>query len=103
MQTRATTGDTPGKRLKIGLIGAVDTPRWSHPGQRRKPRIINSTSHMPSHPSPQTGLLIRPSLADDIPAFTAIYAHAVQTGTGSFELEAPDATEMARRRDDVLS
>jgi L-amino acid N-acyltransferase YncA len=58
---------------------------------------------MPAHPTQQTGLLIRPSIADDIPAFTAIYAHAVQNGTGSFELEAPDATEMARRRDDVLS
>ena len=58
---------------------------------------------MPAHPTPQTRLLIRPSVADDIPAFTAIYAHAVQNATGSFELEAPDATEMARRRDDVLA
>ena len=57
---------------------------------------------MHEHPN-QTRLVIRPSTSDDIPAFASIYAHAVQTGTGSFELEAPDATEMARRRDDVLA
>ncbi len=48
-------------------------------------------------------LLIRPSTLDDLPAITAIYAHAVLHGTGTFELEAPDEAEMARRRDDVLS
>lgn len=46
---------------------------------------------------------IRPSRPDDLPAITAIYAHAVRTGTGSFEIEAPDQAEMARRRDDVLA
>lgn len=46
---------------------------------------------------------IRPSRPDDLAAITAIYAHAVRTGTGSFEIEAPDQAEMARRRDDVLS
>ncbi len=48
-------------------------------------------------------LLIRPSTLADLPAITAIYAHAVLHGTGTFELEAPDEAEMARRRDDVLS
>ncbi|HLL17992.1 MAG TPA: GNAT family N-acetyltransferase [Rubrivivax sp.] len=51
----------------------------------------------------RAGLLIRPSTADDIPAFTGIYAHAVHNSTGTFELDAPDATEMSRRRDDVLA
>ena len=36
--------------------------------------------------------------AADIPAITAIYDHAVRHGTASFELEPPDAAEMARRR-----
>jgi phosphinothricin acetyltransferase len=53
---------------------------------------------MPAHPD----LLIRPSLPDDITAIAAIYAHNVLHGTGTFELEAPDEAEMARRRDDVL-
>lgn len=48
-------------------------------------------------------LLIRPSCADDVPAIVAIYAHHVLYGTGTFELDVPDADEMARRRDDVLS
>lgn len=47
--------------------------------------------------------IIRPSQARDIPAITAIYAHHVLTGTGTFELEAPSESEMANRRTDVLS
>lgn len=46
---------------------------------------------------------IRPSRPEDLPAITAIYAHAVRTGTGSFEIEPPDQAEMARRRDDILA
>lgn len=40
---------------------------------------------------------IRPATASDIPAITAIYAHAVRNGTASFELEPPDESEMTRR------
>jgi phosphinothricin acetyltransferase len=47
-------------------------------------------------------LLIRPSTEADLPAIARIYGHAVQHGTGTFELDAPDAAEMARRRADVL-
>jgi phosphinothricin acetyltransferase len=43
-------------------------------------------------------LLIRAATAADIPAITAIYDHAVRHGTASFELEPPDAAEMARRQ-----
>jgi L-amino acid N-acyltransferase YncA len=56
---------------------------------------------MPSH-IPASALVLRPSTADDLAAVTAIYAHNVLHGTGTFELEAPDLAEMARRRDDVL-
>jgi L-amino acid N-acyltransferase YncA len=48
-------------------------------------------------------LLIRPSAATDLRAMRDIYAHAALHGTGTFELEAPDHAEMARRRDEVLS
>lgn len=48
-------------------------------------------------------LAIRPSLDADLPAITAIYAENVLGGTGTFETEAPDAAEMARRRADVLA
>lgn len=40
---------------------------------------------------------IRPATEADIPAITRIYAHAVNTGTASFELEAPNEAEMSRR------
>ena len=46
---------------------------------------------------------IRPSTAADLPALTAIYAHHVLHGTGTFELEPPDEAEMSRRRDAVLA
>ena len=48
-------------------------------------------------------LLIRPSTTADLPAITAIYGRNVLNGTGTFELDAPDKAEMARRRDDVQS
>ena len=51
-------------------------------------------------PSP---LLIRPSTVADLPAITAIYAWNVLHGTGTFELEPPDQSEIARRREDVIS
>lgn len=40
---------------------------------------------------------IRPATLADIPAIARIYAHAVETGTASFELAAPDEAEMTRR------
>ena len=52
---------------------------------------------------PPSALLIRPSSPADLPAITAIYAHHVVHGTGSFELEAPNLDEMSRRRADVLA
>ena len=39
----------------------------------------------------------------DIPAITEIYAHHVLHGTGSFEIDPPDAEEMQRRRLEVVS
>lgn len=53
--------------------------------------------------SAEPELLIRPSGAEDLDAITAIYADAVVHGTGTFELDPPDAAEMTRRRDDVLA
>ncbi len=47
-------------------------------------------------------MLIRPSTEADLAAIQAIYAHAVQHGTGTFETEVPDLAEMTRRRSEVL-
>ncbi len=43
-------------------------------------------------------LLIRDSTPDDVAAITRIYGHHVLHGTATFEEEAPDARELARRR-----
>ncbi len=47
--------------------------------------------------------LIRPSREEDLPAITAIYAHHVLHGTGTFETEPPSAADMTSRRADVLA
>ena len=48
-------------------------------------------------------ILIRSSRDDDVPAIAAIYGHHVLHGVASFEDVAPDAAEMARRRNDIVT
>jgi len=50
-----------------------------------------------------TSASIRASRDADVPAMTAIYAHHVLHGTGTFETEPPTEADMAARRADVLS
>jgi L-amino acid N-acyltransferase YncA len=47
--------------------------------------------------------ILRPSADADVAAITAIYAHWVQTSSVSFEVDPPDAGEIARRRADILA
>lgn len=54
-------------------------------------------------PAARAPVRIRPSADADLPAMTAIYADAVRTGTGSFELEAPGLQDMTARRAAVLA
>ena len=42
-------------------------------------------------------MILRDATAADVPAITAIYAHHVLTGTGTFEEEPPGEAEMAAR------
>jgi L-amino acid N-acyltransferase YncA len=46
--------------------------------------------------------ITRESTPHDIGAITAIFRHAVLHGTGSFEIDPPDAAEMARRRATIV-
>lgn len=53
-------------------------------------------------PAPRYGQImvqpgIRPATVADIPAITAIYAHAVQHGTATFEIDPPSEGEIADR------
>ena len=50
----------------------------------------------------QYGFAVRIAERSDLQAIATIYAHHVQTGTASFEIEAPDTAEMARRWRDVV-
>jgi len=49
-----------------------------------------------------SSITIRPSRDEDVAQITAIYAHHVLHGTGTFETEPPSAADMAARRADVL-
>lgn len=46
---------------------------------------------------------LRPARDSDLPAITAIYAHHVLHGTGTFETTPPTEPEMSARRADVLA
>ena len=48
-------------------------------------------------------LSIRPAAPADVPSITRIYAHAVEHGTATFEIEPPDEAEMARRQQALLA
>jgi L-amino acid N-acyltransferase YncA len=50
-----------------------------------------------------TDIVIRGAAPADIPAITRIYAHAVEHGTATFEIEPPDEAEMARRLQALLA
>ena len=63
-----------------------------------------------SHPAatqqcamPEASIVLRDSTDADIPAIARIYGHWVRHGLASFELEPPDAAEMAGRRAAVLA
>jgi phosphinothricin acetyltransferase len=47
-------------------------------------------------------MIVRPSSEADVPAITAIYAYHVRHSLATFEIDPPDAGEMARRRLEVL-
>jgi phosphinothricin acetyltransferase len=49
-----------------------------------------------------SAVVIRPATPADVPAITRIYAEAVEHGTASFELEAPDEAEMSRRMQSLI-
>lgn len=51
----------------------------------------------------ETATVIRPSTPQDLPAMAAIYGWHVQNGTGTFELDAPGAAELGKRREAVLA
>ena len=47
-------------------------------------------------------IIVRHSVDSDINSITEIYAREVSTGLASFEVEPPDASEMAQRRRNIV-
>jgi len=50
----------------------------------------------------KASVFVRASATSDVAAITEIYEHHVLKGTGTFEITPPDASEIARRRDDII-
>lgn len=63
-----------------------DRPTDLRPARRPSPEMTKSPA-----------VAVRPARAEDLPACRDIYADAVLNGCASFELEPPDAAEMAAR------
>jgi len=89
----------------LGVFGTIaETPgilqrlrhATGHPASDtlKSPPLYNGSPALP---------LIRPSRDEDVAAITAIYAHHVLTGTGTFEIAPPTEADMANRRADVLA
>jgi L-amino acid N-acyltransferase YncA len=72
-------------------VGALD---------RQFIRFEDGCADQPAH---DANMQIRPATLADIPTITRIYAHAVNHGTASFELEAPSEAEMRKRMEALLT
>jgi L-amino acid N-acyltransferase YncA len=70
--------------------------------QRSARSAAEARFSMSALPAP-TMVTVRTSRPEDVPAITAIYAHAVRHGRATFELEPPDEIEMATRRAALLA
>jgi L-amino acid N-acyltransferase YncA len=80
---------------------AISTPGMaiSTPGQMRSESSAIDEENDTRH---ESKCLVRASTAADMPDVTAIYAKFVETSTATFEIVAPDESEMLRRRQAVL-
>lgn len=74
--------------------------RWDTRIGRSRP-VVQSSTAGPAM-SATTTVTVRPVRDMDLPAITAIYAHAVVHGTASFEVDPPDVVEMTRRMRSVV-
>lgn len=54
-------------------------------------------------PAGLTPIIIRPCFQQDLQLVQLIYAHHVLTGTGTFEIEAPDLEEMTLRWSNIVA
>jgi L-amino acid N-acyltransferase YncA len=84
---------------KVGTCDPIHGKAISHPRQEGSKGGATQATY--SDPAPEC--LVRPSTASDIPDITAIYARFVETSTATFEIVAPDQSEIRKRRQTVLN
>jgi phosphinothricin acetyltransferase len=83
----------------VGTCDPIHGKAISHPRQEES----KSGARQATYIGPVPDCIVRPSTAADIPDITAIYAKFVETSTATFEIVAPDQSEMQRRRQAVLN
>jgi L-amino acid N-acyltransferase YncA len=82
----------------VEICDPIQGKALSHPRQQES----NGGARQAEYTGPVPECIVRPSTAADIPDITAIYARFVDTSTATFEIVAPDQSEMRRRRQAVL-
>jgi L-amino acid N-acyltransferase YncA len=80
--------------MRSNLLEAISSPS-------REAAESDATNQI-NDPSHGSKCLVRPATSADIPDITAIYSKFVTTSTATFELIAPNESEMQRRRQAVL-
>jgi L-amino acid N-acyltransferase YncA len=83
----------------VGTCDPIQGKAISHPRREGS----KSGAEQANYTGPVPECIVRPSTAADIPDITAIYARFVETSTATFEIVAPDQSEMRRRRQAVLN
>jgi L-amino acid N-acyltransferase YncA len=83
----------------VGTCDPIHRNAISHPRQEGS----RSGAEQANYIGPVPECIVRPSTDADIPDITAIYGRFVETSTATFEIVAPDQSEMRRRRQAVLN
>ena len=97
MQSSRTTPPGTQQSLDIEHGCFAGEGQWGHPVQKL---LVTGYSFIAV---PIMTLLIRPSRDDDVPTLAGFYIASVKTETASWEYDAPDVAEFARRREAVLA
>jgi L-amino acid N-acyltransferase YncA len=83
-------------------VGTCD-PIYEKAISRPRPEGSKSGANQANYIGPVPECLVRSSTPVDIPDITAIYSRFVEASTATFEIVAPDQSEMSRRRQAVLN
>jgi L-amino acid N-acyltransferase YncA len=83
-------------------VGTCDPIPWEAISNPSQTEVRSSAAGLIDDPPSASQCLVRPSTTADMPYVTAIYTRFVTTSTATFEIVAPEESEMLRRRQTVL-